>query len=199
MTKLQFISPLSPELEKRLRRIIRRIDFKKGDEILKPGEVCTRIFFIKTGLIRIYHELGEKEITDWFLKEGDFCISVGSFFRQVESREYHVALEDCECWGISFEELENTYALYPKFNVHGRILSNTYYMELDYRTSRSKGKGAGEKYEDLISKNEDFIDRISISDMASYLGIGDSTFKAMRAQYIKKKALDARWKKRITG
>jgi len=184
---LHGIAPLSPKLEKWLRSIIRRYVYKAGDKILVPGKKCDKIFFVRTGLIRIYHMLDNQEVSDWFIKEGDVCISVGSFFYQIDSEEFLVALEDCECWGINFEELEKTFAKFIEFNIHGRIISNRYYAELYRRSSSLKRQTPDRKYEMLIDKNESFLTRISPDDMASYLDVGRTTYFKIKKSYVKSK------------
>jgi len=181
---LQTIKKLSPKLEKRLRSIIRKYIWNADKKILKPGQVCQRIFYVKKGLIRIYHMVDKREVTDWFIKEDDICISVGSFFNQTKSKEYHITLEDCECWGISFRQLKETYRMFPEFNLHGRMITTRYYAELDNRTSFLKGQTPASKYEWLITENPGFEGRIKIADMASYLDVSDRTFKQIKADYL---------------
>ena len=193
---LHSIAPLSPKLEKWLRKIIRKYDYKAGDKILVPGEKCDKIFFVRTGLIRIYHMLGKKEVSDWFIKEGDVCISVGSFFDQSDSEEFLVALEDCECWGINFEELEKTFTKFIEFNIHGRIISNRYYAELYRRSSSLKRQTPQRKYEMLLDKNETFLTRISQDDMASYLDVGRRTYFEIKKNYMASKKAELRRNKR---
>src|ERR1700748_1612009 len=94
---LQSISPLSPALLNHLLSIITVQEFKKGDIILEKGKVCNYIYFIQKGLIRSYHLLGQEEVSNWFMKEDDFCISVVSFTRRTPSPDILVALEDCVC------------------------------------------------------------------------------------------------------
>lgn len=183
---LQSIAPLSPDLEKRLRSIIRPLRFKAGELILSPGDVCRQIFYVEKGLIRIYHMLGKNDITDWFIKEKDICISVGSFFDQVESKEYHKALEDCECVGISFDELQQTYIDHPEFNLHGRIISNIYYVQLDNRCSTNKRRKPDEKYEILLKDKPDLLQRVSANDMASYLDVGRWNYFKIKREYLAK-------------
>ncbi|HMI59771.1 MAG TPA: Crp/Fnr family transcriptional regulator [Puia sp.] len=193
---LHSIAPLSPKLEKWLRKIIRKYEYKAGDKILVPGEKCDKIFFVSTGLIRIYHMLGKKEVSDWFIKEGDVCISVGSFFDQSDSEEFLVALEDCECWGINFEELEKTFTKFIEFNIHGRKISNRYYAELYRRSSSLKRQTPQRKYEMLLDKNETFLTRISQDDMASYLDVGRRTYFEIKKNYMASKKAELRRNKR---
>jgi CRP-like cAMP-binding protein len=194
---LHSIAPLSPELEAWLRTIIRKYEYKAGDKILEPGRKCDKIFFVRTGLIRIYHMLGKQEVSDWFIKEGDVCISVGSFFDQSDSEEFLVALEDCECWGINFEELEATFAKFIEFNIHGRIISNRYYAEHYRRSSSLKRQTPDRKYEMLIDRNESFLTRISPDHMASYLDVGRTTYFDIKKNYMESKKRELRRNKRM--
>ncbi|HEY4291393.1 MAG TPA: Crp/Fnr family transcriptional regulator [Puia sp.] len=194
---LHSIAPLSEKLEKWLRTIIKKYEFKAGDKILEPGHKCDKIFFVKTGLIRIYHMLDGQEVSDWFIKEGDVCISVGSFFDQSDSEEFLVALEDCECWGIKFEELEKTFVKFIEFNIHGRKISNRYYAELYRRSSALKRQTPDRKYQMLIDKNESFLTRISPDHMASYLDVGRSTYFSIKKDYLKSKKRESQRSKRL--
>ncbi|HEY4287772.1 MAG TPA: cyclic nucleotide-binding domain-containing protein [Puia sp.] len=65
---LHSIAPLSEKLEKWLRAIIKKYEFKAGDIILEPGHKCDKIFFVRSGLIRIYYMLDDQEVSDWFIK-----------------------------------------------------------------------------------------------------------------------------------
>jgi len=58
---------------------------KKKEMLLEKGRICKNIFFIEKGLIRCFYLLNEKEVSSWFMKEGDVIISVESFFKQLPS------------------------------------------------------------------------------------------------------------------
>ena len=79
---LQSIRPLSPELEAHLRSITHKYVFLKGEYLLHAGEVGKQILYISQGLVRSYRIIYEKEVSKWFMKERDICISVASFFKQ---------------------------------------------------------------------------------------------------------------------
>lgn len=190
-------APMSKKLMKRLGIIVKRIEFKKGQKILIPGQVCKTIFYVESGLIRIYHMLGNQEVTDWFIREGDICISVGSFFLQLPSTEYHVALEDCVVYGISFEELEETYAKFPKFNIHGRLICQQYYTELDNRTKFLKLQENKVKYAALMDANPSFMQRLATIHVASYLGVSRSTLQKIKRAYLNEASRNAARKNRL--
>ena len=55
---------------------------RKGDHILREGERCSHLYFIKSGFIRVYyHDLHGKEITHWFCGAGSMITSPFSFLK----------------------------------------------------------------------------------------------------------------------
>ena len=74
---------------------------KKGEFIIEEGEICDKLYYIEKGLIRIYRIEGDKEITTWFTKEGDFVTTVNSFHFGLPSKEYFEAIEDSVIYYIN--------------------------------------------------------------------------------------------------
>ena len=74
---------------------------KKGEFIIEKGEICDKLYYIEKGLIRIYRIEGDKEITTWFTKEGDFVTTVNSFHFGLPSKEYFEAIEDSVIYYIN--------------------------------------------------------------------------------------------------
>lgn len=187
ITLLKMIAPMSAALEAHLRKIIQKSTYKKGDIILPLGAVCDQIFFIESGLVRSYHRHKGKEISIWFMKEGDVCIAVLSFFRRLPAMEEHVAEEDCVCWWISHADLHNTYALFPEFRKHGQFLTEEYYCRSEERAIDIKLKSAWERYDALMEKDPDLVLRVPNIHLASYIGIAERTLNKKKSEYLNKK------------
>src|SRR6202035_3567234 len=109
---LDSIYPLPPELREQLIRLLKTRAFARKEFLLKAGHISRNIYFIEKGLVRCFYLLGNRDISAWFMKEGDVVVSVNSFFGQVQSSESIQALEDTTVHYISYEELE---ALYERF------------------------------------------------------------------------------------
>src|SRR6201747_730966 len=76
---------------------------KKGDILLRHGEVCDKLYFIEKGMLCCYgqDEVDNKSYCEWFMLEGDVATSVESFSRQTPAAETITALEDGICWYIT--------------------------------------------------------------------------------------------------
>jgi CRP-like cAMP-binding protein len=184
LKSLNGIAPLADATDLRLRSIIKRLDFQKSEAILQVGEVCDQILFIESGLIRssYLNENGE-EVSNWFMAEGDFCISVLSFLRRIPSFETHVALEDCRCWGISYDELYETYRLCTDFIFHGLIITSEYYCRAEERAKWFRMQPKGARYALFMEHFPNLANRMTNLQLASFLGVRNRTLYDMRRDY----------------
>jgi CRP-like cAMP-binding protein len=184
---LKMIAPMSPTLEAHLRSIILRRAYKKGEIILPLGAVCDQIFYIESGLVRSYRRHKGQEISKWFMLEKDIVIAVISFHRRTPAREAHVALEDCICWGITYDQLEEAFGLFPGFERHGRLIEAEYYCRSEELLEDINNRSAQERYEILMEKHPDLVARVPNKYLASYLGVKDRTLSDMKKKYLDKK------------
>lgn len=93
----------------------------KGEFIIEAGDICDKLYYIEKGLVRIYRLEGEKEITTWFTKEGDFVTIVNSFHFGQPSKEYFEAIEDSVIYYInkkSYLYLVELSTNFAKFSIH---------------------------------------------------------------------------------
>jgi CRP-like cAMP-binding protein len=188
---LNAIALLSPGLEARLRSILHRRKFLKGEYILKEGMTCQFIYFIESGLIRIFNQLAEKETTSWFLKEDDIFISVSSFFGQQPSSENIIALEDCVCWGINYDQLRDTCMKFPEFNIHRIAITESYYARSEDRQYKMLRLTPEERYAHFVKNEPELLSRVPVHLLPSYLDIPKRTFERIRSNYnnIKRKGI----------
>ncbi len=87
MLYLGSIHPLDERLQQFLLDHLVEIEISKKAYLLREGHICYNIYFIQKGLVRCFYIKDEKDISSWFMKEGDVIVSVGSFFSQTVSYE----------------------------------------------------------------------------------------------------------------
>jgi CRP-like cAMP-binding protein len=179
---LTSISPLSAALKTRLLEIIKEKELARKEYLLTAGKICKNIYYIKRGLLRGYYFNGSREVSAWFMKEGDLCISVQSFFQQRESIENIQAVENCLLCYISYEELQKCYRDFPEFNVTGRILTEKYYMLSEERLLAIRLQKAQDRYKWLLDHHPDLVKRVPVKYLASYIGITDVMLSVVRGK-----------------
>ena len=116
------------------------------------------------------------------MKEGDFVISIVSFYTQTPSEEMIETIEDCILWSISYQRLHQLYFQFPEFNWVGRLLTEHYYVLSEQRTQNLRKKTADERYRHLVTSFPDISNRVPLKSIASYLGISFETLSRLRAK-----------------
>lgn len=185
---LRSVGPMSPALERHLRRKIKPVFLKKGELLLRAGEVAGLILYLKKGLVRSYSLREGKEVCNWFMREGRIIISVESFLQQIPAEEWIQALESCECWGITYAELEEIYRRFPRFERIGRLITGHYYCLSEARHNSQRQRTPEEKYDYMMTTDPDLVRRVQNNYMASYLDISTRRYAEARRDY-------AEWKR----
>src|SRR5215208_3811860 len=113
---LNTIHPLGNDTLHYLSEKLKSLEVQKKNYILREGRICFNIYFVSKGLLRCFYNKEDKEVSSWFMSEGDVIVSVESFFNQTPSYENIQALEDCLLYYVSYQELQYAYLNYPDFN-----------------------------------------------------------------------------------
>lgn len=179
---LHSIFSLSPDCIAYLRRTVRTRTIKENQILLEIGEVCRNLYFIKTGVLRCFYYVNDKEVSDWFFWEGETVVSIGSFYDQVPSEDCIQALEDCELYYLSYHELEYLYQHFIEFNVIGRVLTLKYLRVFHQHARNLRKLPAAERYKFLLRTQPGLIQRIPLGPLASWLNMEPETLSRMRGR-----------------
>jgi CRP/FNR family transcriptional regulator, anaerobic regulatory protein len=179
---LNSLFPLPDDLREELVRVLKARTFSRRDFLLKAGHISQNIYFIEQGLVRCFYVHREKDISAWFMKEGDVVVSVNSFFGQMPSIESIQALEDTTVHYISYEELEDLYDRFLCFNVHGRKVLTHYYLLSEQRAVSMRSMKAKERYSYLLSQHPELLQRVPRKYLASYIGVTEATFSNINSK-----------------
>lgn len=112
--------------------------------------------------------------------EGEFIISVYSFFSRRPSFENIEVLEDCIVQSINWDQLQAIYKQYPEFNLTGRIITEQYYIQSEERSIQLQTLSGKERYEKLLREYPGILQKASLGHIASYLGIKQETLSRIR-------------------
>jgi CRP/FNR family transcriptional regulator, anaerobic regulatory protein len=183
------VYPLTDELKSYLTQTVKVKELTKKKFLLKAGHISSNICFIQKGLLRCFHVNNREEVSTWFMKEGDVIISVSSFYNQKISNEYIQPLEDCILCYVSYSELMHIYKEYIGFNFNGRILTEKYHTQwVDY-TDAMRRKNARDRYQWMVNKFPELIQRVPSKYLASYLDMNEVTLSRIKGQPRRKKVI----------
>jgi CRP-like cAMP-binding protein len=173
---------LADELKYEIALVTEDFVFKKNEYILKQGAVCEHLYYIKKGLLRGFYTKNDKDITNWFAAEGTLATSAYSFISKKSGFEGIVAVEDTELDVISRKSLYALYSKYPSLNEIGRRIIEIYYLELEERLNALQFQTARQRYKNFLKSEGHLIQRVSLGQIASYLGITQETLSRIRNQ-----------------
>jgi CRP-like cAMP-binding protein len=181
-TFLNSVQPLSPSLETHLYKNVQQKLLVKKSFLLRPDQVSSSMCFITKGLLRAYYIKDGIEISSWFMKENDVCVSIESFYQQKPGYEYIQAVEDTELFYIDHALLEEIYRIYPEFNFTARILTIKYLCHWAQQLYAIRFQSAAERYDWLLEFHPELLLRVPQKYIASYLDITAETLSKIRAQ-----------------
>lgn len=176
------LHPIGKRVEIYLQKNMYCCEVKKNDFLVKSGEICDSIYFIKKGVLRGFITEEGKEITTWLTIENEVVSTITGFLLQTPTMENIQAIEDCELLAIKFEDLTRLYMKYPSFNIVGRKITEQYYMYAEQRAYITRLHDAERKYELLTQLYAHFLNRIPLKYIASFLGITIETLSRVRAK-----------------
>ena len=155
---------------------------KKGDFLVREGQVWSKIAFIQSGLFRIYYLKEGIEINTCFCKENSITSSFNSFIHQIPSTESIQALEDAVIVTLSSANLINLNKESTIWQKIRLLLTEKECLRLSDRANSLGFDSALEKYKNLLKYQPEIIQRVSMQHIASYLGITRETLSRIRSQ-----------------
>lgn len=138
--------------------------------------------------MRAYYLKGNTEVSAWFMTDGDFIVSIESFYEQKESYESIQALEDTEMFYIDYDELEYIYKHFLEFNYIGRVITIKYLTLWAKQLFSIRSQTAEERYLWLLANRPEIILRVPAKYIASYLDITEVTLSRIKNNIAKKRA-----------
>jgi CRP/FNR family transcriptional regulator, anaerobic regulatory protein len=152
---------------------------EKDTYLIKAGQYCDSYYFVVEGILRIYTEINDKEITSWFAFKDYFFTELESYVSKSQTRFNIQAIEKCEVFYIQRKSMDTLSLKYPKWNEFIRKIWELSFIKLQQVVLSFQTQTAGERYEDLFN-HPHFIQKTKQRYLASMLGITKSSLSRLR-------------------
>ena len=162
--------------------------FKKGDFLVKEGDVCQYAYFVQEGILRVFYidEKGKEHLLQ-FAPEGWFAADHESMYYRKASSYYIQALEDTTVYQLNddfFEQLSLKDAAFSQMN---QKLLHNHIHHLQKRIIQLIAFTAEERYKEFTRIYPDTLMRVPQTMVASYLGITPESLSRIRKDISQKK------------
>lgn len=160
-----------------------KVTLKKGDFILKEGEIANSYLILESGLLRSFaYDYNGNDITTDFFCNYDVVIEVLSLFQRIPAKENIQALTDCICWKIDFDVFQELFHSIGGFPEWGRSWMTGRLFHFKQRSVEMVTISAKERYLQLIKEKPQVVLQSPLKYIASYLGITDTSFSRIRKE-----------------
>lgn len=164
-----------------------RVEIYKSEYFIKEGQAAGFYYFMESGFARSYSiDLKGNDITTKFFSTQDIVIDWQSYFLKTPSKENIQAISSCVAWKISFTNFMKLFKI-EAFREVGRTHLIQNYFELKNHSLSVITQTATDRYLALITEKPTIVQNVPLKQIATYLGIADTSLSRIRKEISVKK------------
>lgn len=164
-----------------LERLIVSTHIDKNTIIQKPGTTCKTIYFVSTGVARIFYWKEDQDITEHFAFNDNIIIRAESLFQNQPTHKGIQSITPVDLISINADELFNLFPAYPNIERLFYKIIVQEYLQANKRIESLQLQSAQERYH-LLMKETELVQLIPLKYIASYLGITQVSLSRIRGQ-----------------
>lgn len=154
-------------------------EYKKGDYLLKEGQIAQVCFLVLKGCVKRYYlEGGEEKIME-FYTENDPIAPV-SYTTQKPSKYYISCVEPCIISTGTEERTQRFLETFPRFVPIFIKIGEHLSAEKQISADNFKNLSPEDRYQKLLDTRPDLVNRVPQYMIASYLGIQPQSLSRIR-------------------
>lgn len=156
------------------------MEYKKGDILIQEGKRHPYFYFIIKGAVKSYYHIEDREICSWFAFENEMVATIKTFAGET-SNETIELLEDTTFIKIQtekFKKLADNDLTWSHI-MSALISSHAIFLEDRIKLQFMPGK---ERYNKLIQSEPQILQRVSLTDISSFLGMSRENLSRIRSE-----------------
>lgn len=164
------------------------LTFKKGSVIIEADKLSGDMFFIESGIIRMFYiDADGNEVTQCFGVQGDFFASMHSYYNNEPAFISVEALSEIVVYSISHDTIEELCSSNVQIANWMRKVCLEQLFCLEKRCKVFGKEEAISRYVKLIKTRPQIVKEVSLKHIASYLGITQQSLSRIRAKLSTRK------------
>ena len=165
------------QLVKRLNKVV----YKKNDLIVKEFKQCNKLYFIESGLVKLYFDTGEKTFIMTFFYEGQFFNELQGYVTTYPGHYAIQTIEDCVIYEVERDDLELLCKSFISIERFLRILYSFAAVNMMSRISDLLNEDASSRYKKFLKLFPTLNNRIALKAVSEYVGISQVSLSRIRA------------------
>lgn len=160
--------------------------FKKGELLLREGQVSRDSYFVIHGCVRKYYIIDGEERTTEFFVEDESIASLQSYKNKTPANHYFECVEDCRLAVLNYEKEQELFKRVPKYEALCRMSMESDFGEQQEALAKFITSSPEARYKNLLETRPDLIQRVPQYHLASYLGVKPESLSRIRKRIAKK-------------
>ena len=156
------------------------MECKKGDILIQEGKRHPYFYFIIKGAVKSYYHVEDKEICSWFAFENEMIATIKTFAGETSNENIEL-LEDTSFIKIQTEKFKKladnnltwSHIMSALISSHAIFLEDR--IKLQFKPSK-------ERYNKLIQSEPQILQRVSLTDISSFLGMSRENLSRIRSE-----------------
>jgi CRP-like cAMP-binding protein len=153
--------------------------YRKGDVLLRPGEIQKELYLVKTGVQMSYFESEEKVHVMAFTYAPGICAVPGSFSFQQPSDSYLSCISDSELECLPYPHMESLFERSQSIERLFRRMTEAILSGMITRHIELHTMSIEERFRVFCKRSPHLLQLVPHKYIASYLGIDPSNFSKL--------------------
>ncbi len=154
--------------------------FKKGESLLKEGQISKDSYFVINGCVRKYYIIDGEERTTEFYVEDESVASLQSYKNKTPANHYFECVEDSRLAVLNYDKEQELFKRVPKYETLCRMSMESDFGEQQEALAKFITSSPEERYKDLLKTRPDLLQRVPQYHLASYLGVKPESLSRIR-------------------
>jgi CRP-like cAMP-binding protein len=160
-------------------------ELKAKHFFIHANTIQKEIGYIYSGLIRAFYiDQNGNEISVNFFRENRYATHYPAFITQTSSKYYFQCIEPTTIVTVSYKHIQEGYEQFPIFERYGRLVAEEVLKMQQKRIESFLFEKAETRYLEFVQENPDLFNRVSLSHLASFLGIERQSLTRIRKKLI---------------
>jgi len=164
-----------------LQCVVTFTELKSKHFYIHAKTIQKEIGFVFSGLLRAFYvDKDGNEISVNFIREGRYATHYSALITQTPCKYYFQCIEPSIIVNLPYKHIQDGYNKFPNLERYGRLVVEEILKMQQSRIESFLFENAETRYLDFIKENPNLYNRVSLSYLASYLGIERQSLTRIR-------------------